>query len=416
MRYVRRVAFVWALSFLVASFQPAYGQGEDQLCFDLFLEQDVPLLQCADTDYFFDGVGGGVDFESFGKNSNDPLEAEFEGLDLFDDPEIEKPDSIGESFFASAGVDFSADAQGVTGFTLEHRGSVSMTPRESDFQSAAYQTRSRVTFMPVNTVDPSAPLTLNFEIDFEFTLADPIENATRGAALGGLGIKLLDANKMLANPDAPVDPEFDMSVLAQLDFNIEEPDIENDLDFIGFDDPELADAILEIDVQPAAPDIVDEFDIDIELELELELPELELDDPDDLPELILETDTFGNIFTDGFEAGNTFAWKAESPDTMRFTVTSPDPNVRFIIVGLKDLPMPSPPAPDLKIVRRDEAQGGKVALRFSSVEGQKYRLDSTTDFKNFTALTDIEGTGSDVEFIDASSQSEATRYYRLVVP
>jgi hypothetical protein len=48
--------------------------------------------------------------------------------------------------------------------------------------------------------------------------------------------------------------------------------------------------------------------------------------------LILELDTFGSIFTGGFESGDTAAWEASSPDTFTFTVSSNDVNFRFIIV------------------------------------------------------------------------------------
>ena len=86
------------------------------------------------------------------------MSGEFDGFDLnlFDDPEIEPPD-ITEPFFAAVDLDPIIDVAGeVTGFTQNHRGSVNLPPRDSDFQSAAYQTRSRVTFR-AEGVTPGAP-------------------------------------------------------------------------------------------------------------------------------------------------------------------------------------------------------------------------------------------------------------------
>ncbi len=293
-----------------------------------------PTLQCADADYFVDEVGG-IDFEftSFAKSDTDPFDAELEGLELFDDPEIEAPGNLLEPFFAKTNLTALTDDSGnVVGFQLDHRGSVSMAPRDTTFQSAAYQTRSRVTFRPINVDDPDAPVEIELDIDYEFTLSDPIDNATTGAALGGLGVKFLGAND-----DPFEDPDFDISGLAELDLELETPELDDDLEFFGFDDPELDDGIIEIDFEPAEPELDDTFDIDIELDIELELDDfdLEIDEP-----VVLEVDTFGSIFSDGFESGDVSAWTSSSPDTMSLRITSPDPNVHFEIIGVDPAELP----------------------------------------------------------------------------
>ena len=88
--------------------------------------------------------------------------------------------------------------------------------------------------------------------------------------------------------------------------------------------------ILHIDFEPAEPELDDTFDIDISIDLEIELDtDFDLDEGESI---VLETDTFGSIFSDGFESGDVSAWTASSPDTFAFRISSSDPNVRFIIV------------------------------------------------------------------------------------
>ena len=298
------------------------GGAKAQLCLDIFSSDDRPILQCADADYFLAPIDGGFDAsEIFVGSDVDPFDAEIDGTDIFDEPGTGVPDNIGEPFFARTTLSTTTDADGITTFTTSHRGRVEMAPRDSVFQSNAYQTRSRITFMPINMEDPGAPTTIKFELDYTLELSDPLDNAGSGAALGGFGIQFLGAD------DEPIeDPEFDFSALAELDLDPETDEPE----FFGFDDPDIDDGVLEIDFEPAEPELDDTFDIDISLELEIDIDEdfdLDIDEA-----IVLEIDTFGSIFSDGFESGDVSAWTASSPDTFTFTISSPDPNVRFVLV------------------------------------------------------------------------------------
>ena len=174
--------------------------------------------------------------------------------------------------------------------------------------------------MPVNDVDRGAPITMMLDLNFTFSLTDPLANMGAGAALGGLGVSLTGAN------DDPFDePDFDISALAELD--IDGPTFEPE--FFGFDDPDLARGSVSFDSRPSSPEIDDQFEIDIDIQLELDLDDFELDADEPI---ILELDTFGSIFSDGFESGDVSAWRMDSSDTFTFTVSSPDPNVRFILI------------------------------------------------------------------------------------
>lgn len=395
----------------------------DEFCVDLFLNSPVPTQQCSDADYFVDKGGGGVNFGSFAGNDAGLLTAEFDGYTIFavdEDPQdFLPPRNVGVPFFSTAGMTIVTDANGnVIEFRLDHKGSVSLGSREdSVFQSAAYGNRSHVTIVPINMGDPDAPLLLDVEIDFDFTLRDPLDNATMGAALGGIGVKVTDANKVPANQGDPVEPEIDFSVVGELNIkNPEEPNPDVDLDFFGLDDPDLEDGFIEIDFTPSEPEIDDEFDIEIEIELELDLSDFEIDAELGGPKVQLEVDTFGSIFTDGFESGDTSAWSMSSPDTMKMTVTSPDPNVRFILVGVDEIPSPSPGLPELAVLPRTDGQPGKVALQFESEQGRDYVIESSADLMTFTALATIAGTGDMVEFVDLESQGKSQMYYRLSNP
>ena len=283
------------------------GDARAQFCLDIFAADSSPFLQCADADFFFAPVDGGFDSaETFSSAGIGTINAALDGDGIFDPGA--RPANVLDPFFSS--VEFTSTTGalgGTTSFTSAHRGSVSMAPADSFFQSAAFGTRSRVTFIPVNTVDPDAPISIMLNLNYTVSLSDPLANDGLGAALGGFGIKLLGGNS------GPLGtPKFDVSALVELDLD----DTTLEPEFFGFDDPELDDGIIEIDFEPSGPGIDDEFDIEIDIEIELEVDDfdLDIDEP-----IILELDTFGSIFSDGFESGDTAAWSAASPDTFTFT-------------------------------------------------------------------------------------------------
>ena len=274
-----------------------------QLCFDVFSLLDDPSLACADAGYTVEGADGIPGRDGFGGSDTGDLDANFEGFDLFDeeDPDMAPPDNLFEPFFSDTQFNPTNSGGQTIAFLAKHRGEVNLGVRDSDFQSAAFGSRSRTTFVPFTTNGDPDPVVIELLFELESTLRDPTDNATMGGVSSHAGAKIFD--------DDPFDPLFGFSGSAELDLEIDdEPTFFGDFDGIGTS-------------TPLDPDIADEFDIDVELKSTL------LVDPDD--PLILETDTFGSIFTDGFESGDTSVWSSSSPDTFKFTVSSPNPNVRF---------------------------------------------------------------------------------------
>jgi hypothetical protein len=61
------------------------------------------------------------------------------------------------------------------------------------------------------------------------------------------------------------------------------------------------------------------------------------------------------------------------------------------------------------------AANGDITLKFPSVDGAVYAVDRSTDLSNWTALTSsLQGTGSELTFVDDSDEGHAARrfYYR----
>ncbi len=302
MKILPRNAFVFASCMLL----PLGAQA--QLCFDIFEDLTDPSLSCADTFYFVDGPGGTTDFDQFGDSDTGLLGAEFDGFDLFDpdDPELAPPDNLLEPFFSDIQYNQTNIGGQINSFQARHRGSVSMRARDSNSQSASYGTRSRITFIPFTTDGSTDPVILDLDFDFDFTLEDPADNATNGAARAA-------ASARIFNPDDPLEPLFDFDGFADLDLDFDdEPTFAAD-----FDGPASS-------FEPSGPGIDDQFDIDIDFDTTFQATPGR--------PLTLDTDTFGQIFTDGFESGDTSAWSATSIDTYVFTVSSSNPNVRFMFI------------------------------------------------------------------------------------
>ena len=298
------------------------GAVQAQLCFDVFFgngPSNRPNLACADADFFIDDSAPGFNPDSFTGHDTGIFEADFDGLDIFGTDPV--PGAIQTPFFSSVKVTPMTNGSQTSSFDVVHRGAAGLAPAESEFQSVAYQTRSRITFIPVHLENPLADIVIDLDINFGFTLGDPEENTTSGAALAGFGVKV-----EIGDPDQ--NPEFDISALAELDLD----PVDDDLEFFGLDDPELSDETVGVTSVPADPD-EDIFDVEIDLEIDIG------DVGDDIDEKIksgdrvtIEIDTFGSIFSDGFVPGDTAAWMVDSSNTFGLVIASPDPNVIFIII------------------------------------------------------------------------------------
>ncbi|NNL95754.1 MAG: hypothetical protein HKO64_09050 [Xanthomonadales bacterium] len=287
---------------LLLSAAPAHAQFCDEV---LENSADSPSYACADTGYFVDGADGQAGEQLFSDSEIGLLGADFDGLDLFDpqDPDLAAPDSIKTPFFSNIQMNPSIESLNSL-FKLRHRGAVSMGARNSINQAAAYNTRSRVTFIPVTIDNSLDPVTLNLSFDFDFTLRDPSDNATTGDAAVIAIARMFDDIQQLV---------FEFGGLSTLDLATDpEP-----LFFGDFGGPNTS-------FEPTGPDIEDEFDVDLLEVLVRQVPVGK--------RLTLETDTFGQVFSDGFESGDTSSWSVSSDDTFVFTVSSDNPNVRFKMV------------------------------------------------------------------------------------
>ncbi len=302
MRFITRARAVFAICLL---FSALPSSARAQLCFDIFEDLTDPSLSCADTFYFVIDPDGDPGVQNFGDSDTGLLGAEFDGFDLFDpdDPDLAPPDNLLEPFFTSTQASFNNDAGQISDFTITQRGAINLGARDSTIQQGSYGSVSRITFIPFTTDGDTDPVILDLDFDFEFTLRDPSENTGNGSALVGGGASIFD--------DDPLEPLFDFSGLAALDL-----EFDDEPEFFGdFDGPASS-------FEPSGPGIDDEFDIDIEFDTTFQATPGQ--------PLTLDTDTFGSIFTDGFESGDTSAWSASSPDTYLFTVSSSDPTVRFM--------------------------------------------------------------------------------------
>jgi hypothetical protein len=180
-----------------------------------------------------------------------------------------------------------------------------MGGRDVPFQSAFGETFSRVIFTPFIPGNGAETIPLNLAFDFTFTLMD---DSTTG---GNMGAALVGADVSILGDD--LEPVFNFDGLAQLDL-----DFDDDTEFLGdWDDPGIA---------TSDPLGSNSFESKIEADFTIEEMAEE--------ELLLESDTFESIFSDGFESGDTSVWSSSSPDSFVITISSPDPRVRFIIGGL----------------------------------------------------------------------------------
>ncbi len=307
MTYLSRISALFALCLLLpAILTTAYAQ-QGESCFDLFDDLTDPTFSCADASYFVNGADGGTELLFFGDANSGLLGADFDGFDIFDqkDGDLPPPDNLLDPFFSDVQLNSTSDGGQITNFDVQHRGRVAFTTRNSLFQGGSYGSQSRITFIPFTTDDSTDPVNLDLDFSFEFTLKDPRANATRGGARAAAGVQIIG--------DDPLEPLFDFEGLAELDL-----EFDDDPEFFGdFDGPASSFA-------PSGPGIDDEFDIDVEFETTFPATPGE--------PLTLDTDTFGSIFTDGFESGDTSAWSASSGDTFVVSISSENPLVRFTIV------------------------------------------------------------------------------------
>ena len=296
------VSSSWLIRFCVLLIFPFSAQA--QLCFDIFQDVEGPSWTCSDARYYLETQGG---LDNLGGSNTGLLDSYFDGFDLFDPqpPGTPPPDHLLDPFFSDAETGTTTIDGQINSFAVRQRGSVSAGALESLFQNVSRGSKTRITFIPFTTDGSTGPVVLDLDFDFDFTLRDPEDNATSGGASGGAGAQLF------SGPLTP-DPEFMIYGEGYLDLSFDdEPVFSGDFDGSA-------------SAEPSGLDILDEFDIGVEFELDFTATP---GDP-----LTLETDSFGSVFSDGFESGDTSAWSSTSDNTFVFSVSSANPKVRFEFV------------------------------------------------------------------------------------
>jgi hypothetical protein len=274
-----------------------------QLCFDIFEDMDEPTASCADAFYSVNHTG------SLGQESWEGHDLS-ETLALIERSQIFGGDPVPQNldpYFAEAKFRMNGPDTAALDFTILQRGIVGLSPRDSDSQSASFGGRSRVTFIPI-TVDGSVdPVDYDLLLKHAFELGDPEENAGKGAASAGTEFSIYR--------DDGLAPFLGFNGFAQLDLaNNPEP-----VFFGDFDDLFVTESF-----ERSEPGRNDLFDVSIEYSARSTATPGEV--------IILDTGSYGSIFTDGFESGDTSAWTVSSENTFEFSISSPDPNVRFMIL------------------------------------------------------------------------------------
>jgi hypothetical protein len=92
---------------------------------------------------------------------------------------------------------------------------------------------------------------------------------------------------------------------------------------------------------------------------------------------------------------------------------------RFIIAGRAGLILESgqlaaPPEPPT--LTASLAKGGKPRLMIAGQAGQLYRVEVSSDLRQWRVLKLIEGAAKPVEFVDESATTERDYFYRTVTP
>ena len=112
-------------------------------------------------------------------------------------------------------------------------------------------------------------------------------------------------------------------------------------------------------------------------------------------EIVLESSTFGSVFTDLFAAEDPDTWSASIPDTTVIAITSSDPAVRFQLV-------PDPPQPDNRrpatIIDWQRTNrtptSSTYAIVWTSTADASYRIDSSTDGRTWAPISGKESIAS----------------------
>ncbi len=271
-------------------------------CFELFLQHGSGMepLQCADNSYAANSEDFSV-FIDLAEAASGQFSATHDGLTIFGgaDPNNARPASLLAPFSSSTNVTATGDASGVTAISIAHEGEIASMARNIAFQSASFETKSRVAFSPVKTGSPGASVPLTIQLAGIFLLQDNTGGGSTGAALAGAQFEVRRISGV--GPSFSGGTDFDLSINPM-------PNLFGD--FAG-----------STSVSPAG---AGRFSIAVQHSMTINVAEGET--------MAVDSATNGNIFTDGFESGDTSIWRAATSTPLVFTISSTDPNVRFEVI------------------------------------------------------------------------------------
>ena len=243
-----------------------------------------------------------------------------------------------------------------------HTGNVSSRVRNIDFQTATFESKSRVAFRPIKTGSPGASIPLTIQLAGTFFLQDNASGGSTGACVAGTEYQVVRSSG--ATPSFTGALDLDLAIDPA-------PNLFGDL----------------TDTTTVTPDGPGRFRLAVSHTTTFNVTEGEL--------MAVDSATNGNIFTDGFESGDPSIWSAATSVPFVFTINSSDPGVRFEVI-----PEPPPSGGNnfAQIVdwRQTDRTGDNVTfhLEWLSEVQVNYAIDFSRDGQTWTTLTGNESVSS----------------------
>jgi len=278
-----------------------------QYCASIWDDLGDTARSCSGTSYSVVDADGGSGEDVWSDGATGTTQTMFDGFGMFDPnvTELAPPANLGQPFSADAQLTTGMDGQGrVDELGLFQRGSCSFSTRNSAFQSAQWENRSRVTIIPFTTDNSTDQVEIELGFSFDFTMVDPAMNQGNGAAAGQAELRVHTGN--------PQQPQVAFNGLAQLDLAASgTPQLFND--FEGHTE------YVQISTLMDAFQVAVQYDASV-----VALPGQQVE---------IELASSGTIFTDGYMTGDTAQWRMESLNTLGLSISSQNPAVRFEILS-----------------------------------------------------------------------------------
>ena len=242
-------------------------------------------------DYFFDRVN--LEIVTLEKAATGVTSAD---INVFDNPALIPGNIV--NLHSGAWLMTDGPANGASSFYLKQTLVNRITPDIDAYSGlfAVTGSSAQVSFTPQHPSSTIVPVDLRVHVDF--VIDDPLDLASLGQVEGGSSFSL----------SGPGTFEFDSGFFIYDSLN-SSPELFGMFDVSGIvmDGPTPGSKTLTLDVM-------------MNLDLATNQPHT------------FNANTFGAIFSDGFESGDTSAWSSSSPDSAVFEFSSTDPLVTFNVV------------------------------------------------------------------------------------